>query len=161
MKDKIKAIMTVMLMAVIMLHVTGCASMMAYKKNQKSALLMKARTTGNAPAIKAIRSGDMIGIGIDVTAAEVILHSPKAFAIQAGAAAIDAAILYGISEGVESLNASRNDSNSGTKIANYGDNNTINNVTGDGNQDSNSGNSQETSTGGQSNFDPETSTTSP
>jgi len=93
----------------IMVFANGCMSYAVYKGSQRKVAERKALASGNEAAVKAIRLGDDgVGVGIDVTNLEALTERPW---LQLGAALLDAAIVYGTKEAVDSLNSKEDDSN--------------------------------------------------
>jgi len=96
-----------LLMVAVVLLNSGCASYMVYKNSKRNVALLRAIASGDEPAIKAIQLGDDgVGVGINVTALDTIKENPLG---QAGAAILDAVVIYGIKEGVEYLNEKDDD----------------------------------------------------
>jgi hypothetical protein len=123
---------------------TSCVSYAAYKSNENNAFRSAAYATGDQEVIKSYHNGDVRGVGIDLTALDVIFHSPGAAVKQFGAAVADAAIIYGVKELADEINDSgSNDkgasgNGSTSLVLTDSNNNTISVVSGtdnDSNQD--------------------------
>jgi hypothetical protein len=117
-----KKVLMMVVVLVIAATQSGCFSYMAYQHNKGKVMAKKIRASGNEAAIKAFNNGDTTGIGIDVGALET-LDSPEAVLLQAGGAVLDAAILYGVKEGVDSLNQSNSERNNSLTVNNGGNGN--------------------------------------
>lgn len=81
----------------------GCTAI-AYNHNKNQAYREYAFTSGRPEAVKAYVENDFQGIGINLTALDVVFASPKAFFIQLGAALLDAAAVYGTLQVVDGVN---------------------------------------------------------
>ena len=116
-------------MVLVALSTSGCASYMVASSSKAELKELKQET-----AIKAVQLGEGgAGIGIDVSNLEVLKAHPWK---QAGAALLDAAILYGAYEGVNALDSKDSTQNDNTANMTYnGDSTEINiTITGDGNE---------------------------
>lgn len=128
-----------LVIAAFSLFSTGCVSHYAYKSNHKAVERLKVYETGDQKLIQAYNNGDVVGVGIDLTAVDVIFNSPATFFKQLGAGIIDAGLIYGASEAVDSINSERSsEDNSGSRntIQSGGDTFIITNVNGNGNDQS-------------------------
>lgn len=106
-----KRIITSILLVVLVVSMTSCASYVSYKSSEREIVGESVIASGDEAAIKAWRSGDAAGIGVDVLATEALAKHPIR---QLGAAVLDAGLIYGIKEGVEYLadrNSNRGDIN--------------------------------------------------
>lgn len=112
----------------ILTMMSGCLSSMVYNDSKKKIYTRKAILSNNQRAIRAVQLGDGgVGIGIDVSNLEALSEQPW---LQLGAAAGDAALIWGTYQGVKSItdNSSHNgDTTSGRDNVNVnGDGNTVN-----------------------------------
>jgi len=105
------------LLLVLMVVCTGCEtfSTAAYKSTKKELQAQRVMASGNEAAIKAWKNGDTVGIGVDILAADVIMHRPIK---QTAAAVADAAVIYAAKEGLEYLVGEINASSSDSKDIN-------------------------------------------
>ena len=130
---RIRNWITITLMLSFMVLSSGCASYLSYEASKKEILTRRAYASGNPEAIKAVRSGDFVGIGIDVLAWETLTENPWR---QLGAAGIDALTLWAAYEGIDYLN-NDGDDGGGSSGSSGGSGNTSGNdtivVNGDGN----------------------------
>jgi len=125
-----KRILLVTLLLALVAYSSGCASMAVYKQSDRKIATRQARLSGDQDAIRATQLGvGCVGIGVDVTAWDKLTEQPLK---QFGAAALDAALLYGAYELLQGLDISYDsDSSSRSK------NNEINITDVDGNVDIN------------------------
>ena len=79
---------------------SGCASYFSYQASKEELLTKRAIVSNDEIAIKAIKMGNFVGLGINVTALEVVKQHPIR---QFLAAAVDAGVAYGLAEGLQSL----------------------------------------------------------
>jgi len=81
---------------------TGCEtfSTEAYKSTKREMQGQIVLAAGDEAAIKAWKSGDAVGIGVDLFAVDVIMYRPFK---QVGAAVLDAGAIYLAKEGLEYL----------------------------------------------------------
>ena len=114
-------ILNLFIISVIILLSSGCASYLSYQASQNEIIGQRVVASGDDMAIKAFRSGNTVGIGINVLATDTLTKHPMR---QLGAALLDLAMMYGTYEGVKSLDdgGSENDDRS---VAVSGDNNNV------------------------------------
>lgn len=125
-------ILTTILLSLV--FASGCTAI-AYRDSEREIRMEKAyynlSTSGvkDEAAIRAVRLNGGAGIGVDFTKSEVLMKHPFR---QAGAAVVDAGLLYGLYMGIDSISSSSSDSRAvdvggdgNTVIINTGDSNTI------------------------------------
>lgn len=118
----------------LMAYGTGCASYLVLEQSKKRVSYKRAVARGDEAAIKAINMGEgTVGVGIDVTNLEALKEQPL---LQLGAAVLDALMIYGSYEGINSLGNNDKKQDDGNTITVTGDKNEINIIDGD-NNDSN------------------------
>jgi hypothetical protein len=150
-----KRTLNLIIMVGIMDITSGCASFLSYQASQKEIIGQRVQASGDEAAIKAFRSGQTVGLGVNVLATEALTAHPFR---QLMAAILDLGAVYGISEAIGSLDSGGGGSHGGSRnlnIDNTGDANTFNINTGD-NSDSNA--DDNTNNHGDSNQDQESST---
>ena len=83
----------------------GCASVLTYNHNKNNAYKETAYRSADPKMIQAYHNGDFHGLGINLTAMDVIFRSPGAALKQTGAGLLDLALGYGLVEVADSLNS--------------------------------------------------------
>jgi len=121
---KIQNAVVLFLVTILVLN-SGCASYVTYKKSEKELYQGRILASGDERAMNALKAGvppkqairavdisNGVGIGIDLAATDIITEHPW---LQAGAALLDAAIIYGAKEGIDHLNE-HNSSSASTPV---------------------------------------------
>ena len=135
-----KRLITFIALMVIVINSTGCASYMSYSASQKEIYRSRVYASGDADAVKAMNMGTeprmaiqaikepgVFGLAINLSALDTIGQHPWR---QLGAAAVDAATIYGGYLVYDKYIGGDDNSNGGGGNTSGGDNIVIN---GDGN----------------------------
>ena len=135
-------IQTISLLLMVAMIGSGCMSYAVMKSSQSKIAYRRAVASGDAVAIKAVRMGDNgMAVGIDVSNLSALTEQPI---LQFGAAILDALILYGSYEGIQSLRDNNSDNSDKNSMTISGDRNDVNITTING--DDNDSNADRTST---------------
>jgi hypothetical protein len=136
------------IMVVALSFQTGCLSYMSYKASEKELVGKRIHNIEDAEtreaAIKAFQSGDIKGIGIDISNLEALGTHPFR---QTGAAIGDLLLIWGLAEGADSINGGGGSGRTGGVSISVGDNSEgnfgdINNINGQGNTINNNANNK-------------------
>jgi hypothetical protein len=112
-----------LLLSGIVIMASGCASYMSLEASKTEIAGQKVVASGDQNAIKAFAIDGGAGIGVDVGNLQALKKHPFR---QLGAAAVDAASVYGAYLGFEKLADTINNDSSDTTITINGDHNVIN-----------------------------------
>ena len=105
---------------------SGCASMYAYNGSKDRLVRDYANAKGEPDLFVSYKNGDVQGIGIDISAMNVVTYDAKAMGAQVLGAVVDVGVGYGIYEGVKAIDdaidgSGRSGDNTGSTVINIDD----------------------------------------
>ena len=106
---------------------SGCASMYAYNGSKDRLVRDYANAKGEPDLFVSYKNGDVQGIGIDISAMNVVTYDAKAMGAQVLGAVVDVGVGYGIYEGVKAIDdaidggSDRSGYNTGSTVINIDD----------------------------------------
>jgi len=120
-----KKILTFGLLVMLMFG-SGCASMYAYNGSKDRLVRDYANAKGEPDLFVSYKNGDVQGIGIDISAMNVVTYDAKAMGAQVLGAVVDVGVGYGIYEGVKAIDdaidgSGRSGDNTGSTVINIDD----------------------------------------
>lgn len=114
MKKLLKLVITPIIVMAVLSTGTGC-TVLAHKSNEREVYGQYAKRSADPKVLRAYQQGDFVGMGIDLTKADIIFHSPTTVAKQLGGVVLDVGAAYGLKEVYDKIVESTdgdNDSNS-------------------------------------------------
>lgn len=122
-----KKMISMVISVLVLISASGCSTLV-YRDSYKKVYARKAILSNNERAIRAVQLGDGgVGLGIDLANLEVLTEQPF---LQLGAAALDAAALYGAYEGIRSITSNNSNKENENNTTGNG-NSTVNVESGD------------------------------